>query len=187
MHDTVRRAGRKSATQEVGMTRWVRGFAAAVTWLAAGAGQAAQVVPADTLLTNGAVYTMDSRQPRAEAVAISGGRIVYVGTADGARDFRGTATKVIDLAGRYVQPGIIDAHVHPIMGGLKSLYECNFAFTATPAEVALAITACAKATPEGAWIRGGQWGSGFFDQHRLASPKAFLDRITSKHPVTRST
>ena len=166
------------------MTQWTRGFAAVATALAvAAAGQAAEVAPADTLLTNGAIYTLDSKKPWAEAVAISGGKIAYVGTSAGARDLQGAGTKVIDLAGRYVQPGIVDAHVHPIMGGIKSLYDCNFAFTATPAEVAHAIAACAKATPEGAWIRGGQWGSGFFDQYKLDSPKAFLDRITSKHPV----
>jgi len=139
--------------------------------------------PADTVLMNGAIYTLDQKRPWAEAVAISAGKIVYVGSSDCARKYTGAATKVIDLQGRYAQPGIVDAHVHPIMGGLKSLYECNFAFTATPDDIAQALETCAKNTPEGTWIRGGQWGSSFFDQHELKSPKGFLDRISTKHPI----
>jgi predicted amidohydrolase YtcJ len=135
------------------------------------------------VLTGGAIYTVDLRQPWAEAVAIKAGRFVYVGKSAGAKAYVGPATRLVDLAGRYVMPGIVDIHVHPLMGGLKTLYECNFPFTATPEDIARALGACAAKLPAGAWIRGGQWGSGFFDQHRLASPKAFLDRVTADHPV----
>jgi predicted amidohydrolase YtcJ len=138
---------------------------------------------ADTVLTNGKVYTLDSSQPWAEAVAISAGKLIYVGSASGAKAHVGSATKVMDLGGRYVQPGIVDAHVHPIMGGLKSLYECNFGFTATPDEIAKTLSACAKRLPEGQWIRGGQWGSAFFEVNDIDSPRAFLDRISTKHPI----
>ena len=80
-------------------------------------------------------------------------------------------------------PGIIDAHVHPLMGGIKVLYECNFPFTATPVQVKTTLTACAQKSPAGAWIRGGQWGSSFFVQNKLESPKGFLDAVTTTHPI----
>jgi predicted amidohydrolase YtcJ len=138
---------------------------------------------ADTVVTNGNVYTVNSKQPWAQAVAIQGGKFVYVGDAAGAKAYIDAKTKVVDLKGAYVQPGVIDMHVHPVMGGIKALYECNFPFTATPDEVSKAIAACAAKTPEGAWIRGGQWGSGFFEQHKIESPRALLDKVSGKHPV----
>lgn len=138
---------------------------------------------ADVVLTNGSIYTVNPRQPWAEAVAISSGKFVYVGSSAGAKAYVGDTTKVIDLAGRYAMPGLIDAHVHPVMGGLKTLYECNFPFTAKPEEIARKIATCAKATPARTWIRGGQWDSGFFETYHLDSPRLFLDRITDQHPV----
>lgn len=150
---------------------------------AAGATPPAAAVRADTVLTNGAIYTVDTQRPWVEAVAIAGGRFIYVGTSAGARDYVGPATKVVDLHGGYAQPGMVDAHVHPVMGGIKALYECNFPFTATPDDIAKALAACAARVPPGTWIKGGQWGSSFFDQNKLESPKAFLDRITTAHPI----
>lgn len=70
--------------------------------------------PADQIVTNGLIYTMDPEVPRAEAMAISGGRIVAVGTADEIGIFRGSETKVEDLGGGVIIPGLIDAHAHVI-------------------------------------------------------------------------
>mgnify|MGYP003346189743 FL=1 len=132
--------------------------------------------PADTVLTHGHIYTVNPKQPWAEAVAITGGKISFVGTAEQARAYQGPSTRVVDLAGRYAMPGLIDEHVHPLMGGLKVLYQCNFAFTATPAEIKAALTECAKRTPPGTWIRGGQWGSAFFETKDRKST-----RLNSSH------
>ena len=150
---------------------------------AAGLESTAATPAADVVLTNGTIYTVDAKQQWAQAVAIKGGKFVYVGKAEGARAYVDGKTKVVDLKGAYAQPGIVDMHVHPIMGGIKALYECNFPFTATPDDIAKAIAACAAKTPEGTWIRGGQWGSSFFDQNRIESPKAFLDEVSGGHPV----
>jgi hypothetical protein len=163
--------------------RGVLAAAALATIGAIGVDAHAATPASDLLLTNGAIYTVDPNQPWAEAVAITGGKFVYVGTSEGAKTYAGSNTKVIDLAGRYAMPGIIDAHVHPVMGGLKRLYECNFPFTATPNEIATTIAACAAKLPPGTWIKGGQWDSGFFDTYPIESPRGFLDRITDRHPV----
>jgi predicted amidohydrolase YtcJ len=76
-------------------------------------GAAAGAARADTVFVNGAVHTMEAGQPRAEAVAVLGKKIVYVGSTAGAKAYVGRGTKVIDLAGRMLLPGFVDAHVHP--------------------------------------------------------------------------
>jgi predicted amidohydrolase YtcJ len=146
---------------------------------------AAPARTADLVITSsGAIYTSDARQPWVDAVAIDDGRYVFVGAAADARRYIGPQTRVIEVD-TMAMPGLNDAHVHPLMGGLKALYECNFSFTATPEEVAAALKACAEKTPEGTWIRGGQWGSSFFDINasEIPSPRAFLDAITTRHPI----
>ncbi len=139
--------------------------------------------PADLLLTHGAIYTVNAAQPWAEAVAVKDGKIVFVGSDAQAKAYAGSATQVVDLKGHFAMPGIVDEHVHPIMGGIKILYECNFPFTAKPADVSAAVKACAAKAAPGAWIRGGQWGSSFFVQNKLESPRAFLDAVSGDHPV----
>ncbi len=139
--------------------------------------------PADLVLTHGTFYTENPRQPWVQALAVNAGTIVYSGDARGARAYVGPATKVVDLHGRFAMPGLVDAHVHPVMGGLKVLYECNFRFSATPDEIARLLSDCAAKAAPGQWIRGGQWDSGFFENHPMASPRAFLDAITTLHPI----
>lgn len=142
------------------------------------------VAAADVVVTSaGAIYTIDTAKPWVDAVAIDDGRYVFVGSAEEAKKFIGPQTKVIDVGETMAMPGLNDGHVHPLMGGIKALYECNFSFTATPDDVAAALKACAAKTPEGTWIRGGQWGSSFFVANKMESPRGFLDAITTKHPI----
>lgn len=68
--------------------------------------------PADVVLSNGAVYTVDKKSSWAEAVAVRGDKIVYVGTDEGAKAYIGKDTKVTDLKGQMVLPGFIDSHTH---------------------------------------------------------------------------
>jgi predicted amidohydrolase YtcJ len=73
-----------------------------------------QSEPADCVFTNAKIYTVDNNQEWAEAVAIKGENIVYVGSNEGAKDFIGEETNVTDLKGKMILPGIISAHEHPI-------------------------------------------------------------------------
>lgn len=73
---------------------------------------ASQVIPADTVLSNGVVYTVDRNRNFAEAVAIRGDKIVYVGSNEGVKKYVGSQTKVTDLQGKMVLPGFIDSHTH---------------------------------------------------------------------------
>ena len=68
---------------------------------------------ADYVFKNGAVYTMDGKNPKAEAIAITGKNISYVGDNDGAKALIGDKTQVIDLHGQMLLPGFVESHIHP--------------------------------------------------------------------------
>lgn len=135
---------------------------------------------ADTVVTNARVYTADISQPWAEAFAIADGKYVFVGQAADAKSYIDPETRVIDLAGKMVMPGINDVHSHPWQGGIKLLYHCNFPFTATPDEVAAQLRECIARNEDIVWIEGGQWTSNFFQDYDIASPRAWLDAISSE-------
>jgi predicted amidohydrolase YtcJ len=138
---------------------------------------------ADTVLTNGRIYTGNPEQAWAETLAIKDGQIIYVGDAKEAQGFIGDNTEQRDLSGRFVMPGVIDAHVHPAWGGIKALYQCNFPFTATPDEIAATISKCVEEQPEAEWIRGGQWTSDFFVNNDFDSPRLWLDKVSGDKAV----
>ena len=151
----------------------------AVLGFAAAAAAPASPV-ADLVLTHGAIYTVDGARSWAEAVAISGGRIVFVGPDASAKPWIGAATKVIDLAGRMVLPAFHDSHVHPISGGIEAL-ECDLHGLGTQEEILDAVRKYAAAHPEATWIRGGGWELPIFPN---ANPsRALLDRIEPDRPV----
>ena len=72
----------------------------------------------DYALINGKIYTVNKDQPWAEAVAIAGDTITYVGGASGLKHHIGLATEVIDLDGKMVLPGFVEGHMHPVAGGM---------------------------------------------------------------------
>ena len=81
---------------------------------------------ADLIFENGKVYTVDARLPWAEAVAVRHGKIVFVGSAKGARDWQGPQTGIVDLKGRMMMPGLGDVHNHHTRGGQLDLFELSF-------------------------------------------------------------
>ena len=85
-----------------------------------------------------------------------------------------------------LMPGIVDAHLHPLGGAVKELFQCNFPFSAVPGDVAQAIAACVDAQPNAAWITGGQWDSAFFDRFDVESPRGFLDAVSGDAAVVLS-
>jgi predicted amidohydrolase YtcJ len=142
--------------------------------------QTATSKPAEMVLQNGAVYRVDAARSWAQAVAISNGRILYVGDDKSAKKFIGPRTRVIDLQGNMVLPGFHDAHVHPVTGGLE-LGECNLNEAKTEAEVLQLIRSFAEANPQDKWIRGGGWQLPLFAE---ANPhKSLLDNIINDRPA----
>ncbi|MGH2637033.1 MAG: amidohydrolase family protein [Actinomycetota bacterium] len=116
--------------------------------------------PADFVLRNGFVWTLDYRVPTASAVAVRDGWIVYVGSDSGVRDHVGPGTEVIDLKGRMAMPGIHDGHVHPMSGGraltAASLFYAQLSLQEFLDAIAGFLADSAVDEPDG-WLRVGQW------------------------------
>jgi predicted amidohydrolase YtcJ len=135
---------------------------------------------AEIILTGGAVHTMTASRPRAEALAVAGGKILFVGDTERALRFRGDSTKVVDLGGRMVLPAFQDSHIHLITGGLE-LLACNIAGLGTKDAVFARIREYAGAHPELAWVVGGGWDLPLFPQ---ANPrKEDLDALVPDRPA----
>lgn len=154
--------------------------------LLAAAGTACAAPPASAaraaaVYTNARIYTVDDRQPWAEAMAIADGRIVAIGSAAEVAEWIGEQTAVIDLGGRMVMPGIHDTHVHPPDAGIGQTIECRFR-TDQLAAVLTTLKDCVGKLEPGQWLRGGQWNDGLFaGSGRM--PKEILDEIAPDHPV----
>jgi predicted amidohydrolase YtcJ len=134
--------------------------------------------PADLVLTNGHIYTVDNARPVVTALAVRGGRIVFVGSDAEARVLATSSTRLIDLHGATVLPGIIDAHAH-LLGLGFMLQSANVAGSTSYQEVIDRVKARAKDVKPGAWIIGRgwdqtRWSSKEFPTHELLS-RAFPD------------
>jgi predicted amidohydrolase YtcJ len=142
--------------------------------------------PADLVLQSGFIYTVDERNSVQQAIAIRGGRIVYVGTDAGARAFVGKQTNVIDLHGRMVMPGLIDTHNHAIAGG-SQLLDCDLSYAPlTIPQFQQKIQSCLDGTrgkePDGyltvvGWYRQAMQPSG------TEVTKANLDALKTHRPI----
>src|SRR5687768_1381344 len=108
---------------------------------------------ADLVFRGGHVHTVDGHRPRADAVAVSGERIVAVGSDGDVDPLIGPRTRVIDLAGGLLLPGFQDAHVHPIFGGMDRL-QCDLRESRGRDGVLATIRAYVDAHPDAAWIVG---------------------------------
>lgn len=139
--------------------------------------------PADRIFVNARFHTVEPARASASAVAVKDGRFVYVGDESGAGEWEGPHTQRIDLGGAMAMPGLIDAHVHAQRAGVKTLFECNFPFSATPEQIAERVATCVEENPDALWIRGGQWNSGFFERYDIESPRAFLDAVSGDKAV----
>ncbi|HSG90323.1 MAG TPA: amidohydrolase [Pseudomonadales bacterium] len=135
--------------------------------------------PADLILANAAVHTMDPARPRAEAVAIGAGRILAVGTtAQIDARFAGPRR---DLHGQMLLPAFHDAHAHPLGGGLQ-LLGCDLGGIRDETELLATIRACAAADPDGEWLLGAGWELSVFPPEGNPD-KALLDAIDGERPV----
>ncbi len=136
---------------------------------------------ADTVLQHGYVYTVDASRSVAEAIAITDGRIVYVGSDDGAAAFIGDNTRVVDLHGRMLMPGFQDSHIHPIMAGIEAS-ACDLNGLPGIPEYRSKILDYATNNPDVAWILGGGWSMSVFGPGGAPS-KSILDELVPDRPV----
>ena len=121
--------------------------------------------PADTILLDGKIITFDGAP--AEALAVRGDRIVALGRSADVRALAGPATRVIELAGRTVIPGLIDSHIHAIRAGLTFTTEVHWIGATSLAEALGRLRAAAQAAPTGSWlVVAGGWIENQFAERR---------------------
>ena len=114
--------------------------------------------PADLVLLNARVYTVDAAQPWAEAVAVTGDSIVAVGATADIRRYAGEGARVLDLGGAFVSPGFNDAHVDVDATGAL-LVGVTLLDGHEPAAFTERIAGAAGRLPKGSWITRGDWGA----------------------------
>ena len=135
---------------------------------------------ADLVLTNGVVYTVDARRSRHEALAVKDGRIVALGSASEAAEWCGPRTRTVDLGGRLVLPGFIDAHLHPTYSTFE-LFEVKLADCRTLDDCLDRVARFAAQRPELPAIRGGGWFPTVVSMDGMTA--AALDRVVPDRPV----
>ena len=133
---------------------------------------------ADYVFKNGAVYTMDIKNPKAEAVAITGKKIVYVGNNKGVEAFIGKNTKVIDLAGRMLLPGFVESHIHPWLSMFAAGADLQ---TDSLGELLARVKTWADSHPNSKVIRGFGWRYTLFST--TGPDKGTLDKLFPDRPV----
>jgi len=145
--------------------------------------------PAELILTNAVVHPLDGTDRSATAIAIREGRIQAVGNAESVLQLKGSDTRVLDLRGATVLPGMIDAHVHlPGLGETllnqatgESLY-ADLSTTQSEEDAVQRLRARARALPSGQWILGKGWNETLWVEPELPT-KRLLTEIIRYHPV----
>jgi predicted amidohydrolase YtcJ len=137
----------------------------------------------DLVLVNGALETPDAAVSRPDALAIADGRIAAIGSTREVRDLAGTGTREVDLEGHSLLPGFIDAHVHPLEGGLSRRL-CDLHDLSGADAYLGAIASYAAAHPDREWITGGGWSLADFPGG-LPRREA-LDRVVPDRPAILS-
>jgi predicted amidohydrolase YtcJ len=136
---------------------------------------------ADAVFTGGRIYTVDTGRSWAEAVAVSGGRIVFVGSGADASRYIGDNTTVVDLKGRMMMPAFQDSHIHPIGGGIEAS-ACDLNGLNDLAAYRSVIGEYSAANPDAEWITGGGWSMAVFGPGGSPS-KTIIDELVSDRPV----
>lgn len=137
--------------------------------------------PTDLVFINGNIYTVNEKQPRAEAVAVKADRIVFVGSNADAKKYVGKATRVVDLKGATVVPGMTDAHCHLTGIGQREM-NLNLEGTTSLEDFLSKVKARVDQAKPGEWITGRGWIETFW------KPQAFptrwdLDKVAPNNPV----
>jgi predicted amidohydrolase YtcJ len=153
----------------------------ALFFLALPAALAAQVRPADLIVTNARIYTVDDSRPGVSAMAVRDGKIAFTGSVREAMALKGAQTRVLDLGGRTVIPGMVDAHAH-LLGLGQALRTVSLVGAKSFDEVIARVVARAKDVPAGQWMVGRGWDQNDWGDTRFPTHEA-LTRALPNHPV----
>jgi predicted amidohydrolase YtcJ len=135
---------------------------------------------ADLILTNGHIHAVDAARSHYEAVAVAGARIIAVGSAADVAATRGPRTEVVDLAGRLVLPGFIDAHMHP-KSTVCEVFEVDLSACTSIDQCVREVARFAAADPDAPALRGWGWGPAAVPEAQMTA--AALDAVVPGRPV----
>jgi predicted amidohydrolase YtcJ len=138
-------------------------------------------VEADLVVFNGNIITMDPQKPNATAIAVKSYKVLVVGKDEEVMDFIPTAKRVIDLGGKTVIPGFIDAHTHLTSAGVKAPH-VQLGKVGSVEEAIEFIRAAVSNYPKGDWILGYNWDESIWTEKRFIESKD-LDPISKDHPI----
>jgi predicted amidohydrolase YtcJ len=136
---------------------------------------------ADLILIHGRIITMDARDRVVQAIAVTGGRIIAVGSDKQIQALATAGTQIIDLGGRAATPGLIDTHAHISEGGTDEIYDILVSDARSVDDIVARVAARAKEAKPGEWLSGSGWDEGKLDG-KLPSA-ADLDRAAPDNPV----
>jgi predicted amidohydrolase YtcJ len=137
--------------------------------------------PAPTVFVNGNIYTMNERQPRAEAIAVKGDRIVFVGSNADAKRYQAEGARTVDLAGKTVVPGLTDSHCHIFGIGEREL-TLNLEGTNSLEDFLAKVKERVAKTEPGKWVTGRGWIETFWKPPQFPT-RGDLDKIAPNNPV----
>jgi predicted amidohydrolase YtcJ len=161
---------------------WTAVLMIAATVVGGEAGAAApDTLPATLVIRNATIHTAAKARPTATAMAVHGALIVAVGDEAAVRPFIGPTTRTLDLSGRTVLPGLVDAHGHLLNLGTR-LRDVDVVGTATYDAVIAKVVERAKNTPKGEWILGRGWDQNDWPETAMPTHAA-LSRAVPDHPV----
>jgi predicted amidohydrolase YtcJ len=139
------------------------------------------IAKAETVVQNANIITIDPRQPRAQALAICHGRFIAVGNNDDITDLISPGTQVLDLQGKTVLPGFIDAHIHVLNSGIRHVMaaDCDLP---TIAAIQNALRERVETTPPGQWVQGFKFDDTKTMENRFLH-RDDLDAVSTQHPI----
>jgi predicted amidohydrolase YtcJ len=166
--------------------RWICA-AAALAFLISGCGSTARVEPADLVLRNGRIVTVEDTRPEAQALAVRGDSIVAVGSESEIKPLIGHSTQVIDLEGRLAIPGFIESHAH-FTGIGQAMMNLNLMQARNWEEIVVRVEAAAWKAKPGEWILGRGWHQEKWDKKPTPDIEGFpthesLSKISPGNPV----
>lgn len=138
---------------------------------------------ADLIVTGARVYTVDHALPWARSFAVADGRLAVVGSETDTAALRGPGTRVVDLEGSFVMPGLVDVHNHHQHAGIAELFRLRVTAEARLDEICDAVRAYAAGKGADEWILGASWGTGLLDQLSHTRARLALDAAAGGRPV----
>jgi predicted amidohydrolase YtcJ len=170
------------------MLHFPRALALAVLIMAAASANSAGPTPgpAERVYRGGVIFTADPKHSSVEAIAVRNGRIIYVGGNDGLGRYIGAATISVDLMGRFLMPGLIDGHMHPLEAG-ATLLKCNLRYESlTVTELQQRVQTCLDQTksqePDG-WLEVVSWFQESMRPAGVKTNRAMLDSLKTSRPI----